>query len=162
MAGATLVVFVTLLPYQEPGDQGLTLDELRALDAAGAAIADAMRRLQKLPSTLERAPLANAVQRLEECEFWLHSVMKQTLKARAAAAASAVEVLERTEQLAEAPRCPACSWVLTRVQHPPMPERLLADGSVYKPPEHWDCGNCGRRFEACELTFPVVIGVGRK
>jgi rubredoxin len=155
------VVFVTLLPYQEPGDQGLTLDELHALDAAGAAIADAMRRLQKLPSTLERTPLANAVQRLEECEFWLHTVMKQTLKARAAAAASAVEVLERTEELAAAPRCPGCSWVLRRKD--PLPAGAF-------PPEHpnrqrpelWCCDNCGRSFEACELTFPVRIGVGPK
>lgn len=156
MAGATVVVFVTLLPYQEPGDQGLTLDELRALDAAGAAIADAMRRLQKLPSTLERAPLANAVQRLEECEFWLHSVMKQTLKARAAAAASAVEVLERAETLDTSPRCPACSLVLVRGPAAcPQPLPRLPGA-----PEVWHCDNCGRNFEACELTFPVRIGVG--
>lgn len=138
---------------------GLTLDELRALDSAGAALVDAMRRLQKLPATLERDPLALSVQRLEECEFWLHKAMELTVKNRARADAEAAEIRNTVEELAEAPRCPGCSWVLRRKEQPAMPERLLADGSVYKPPEHWCCDNCGRSFEACELTFPVRIGI---
>lgn len=70
-----------ILPFEHDG--GLTLDELRALDAASAPLVDAIRRAQKLPATLDRDAIALLVNKLEEAEFWLHATMQRTLKNRA-------------------------------------------------------------------------------
>jgi hypothetical protein len=49
---------------------GLTHDEHLALGALHMAVAEAIRRAQKVPSTIDRRCMALVVTKLEEAEHW--------------------------------------------------------------------------------------------
>ncbi len=59
--------------------RGLTTDEHEALAALHNAIAEAIRRAQKLPATLDRRSAALVVTKLEEAEHWALDVRRQAV-----------------------------------------------------------------------------------